>query len=302
MGDLVASFGFALLMWWLSTGFILFLNHLHPATYRWSLSIASLLVIGALLGIASGSDDTSRFAAVVAFAQALIVWAWLEMSYFMGVITGPRKSACPPGTHGWPRFFLALKTSLYHELAVIALGLSILTLTWNGDNRVAAGTFATLWLMRWSAKLNLFFGVPNVNIEWFPEPLRFLHSYMRKRAINLFFPFSVTVATGLVAWLIGNAVATSDVFIRTSYALIGSLMALAVVEHWFLVLPLRDSALWDWALRLAGQTTGRNMASDPGGPPSKSLKRSLVWQRGEICVGPNDSQSATPLTSVTRRP
>ena len=32
------------------------------------------------LGIVRGSGDTSQFAAMLAFAEALVVWAWLEMS------------------------------------------------------------------------------------------------------------------------------------------------------------------------------------------------------------------------------
>jgi putative photosynthetic complex assembly protein 2 len=260
MADFVAAFGFALLMWWLSTGFILFLNHLHPSTYRRSLTVVTLLAIAALIGIAAGSADTTKLAALLAFAQALVVWAWLEMSYFMGLVTGPRKAACPVDARGWTRFYLALQTSLYHELAVIGGGAVIIATTWNAANQVAAGTFLTLWLMRWSAKLNLFLGVPNVNTEWFPQPLRFLCTYMPVKAMNLLFPFTVSAATLVTAWLFLLAAGTPDGFLRTAFALVGSLLALAVLEHWFLVLPLRDSLLWNWALRLAGRDTGDRRA------------------------------------------
>jgi hypothetical protein len=65
----------------------------------------------------------------------------------------------------------------------------------------------------------------------------------------------VSAATIVTAWLFVLAVGESDGFLRTSYALVGSLLALAVLEHWFLVLPLRDSLLWNWALHLAGRET-----------------------------------------------
>ena len=43
-----------------------------------------------------------------------------------------------------------------------------------------------------------------------------------------------------------------------------ALTALAVLEHWFLVLPLPDAALWGWALRLARRPTAdRSTASAP---------------------------------------
>jgi putative photosynthetic complex assembly protein 2 len=51
---------------------------------------------------------------------------------------------------------------------VVAVVLSFL-LTAGGENRVAAATCATLGLMRWSAKLNLFLGVRNYNQDWLPE-------------------------------------------------------------------------------------------------------------------------------------
>jgi putative photosynthetic complex assembly protein 2 len=34
-----------------------------------------------------------------------------------------------------------------------------------------------------------------------------------------------------------------------SLSLVGSLLALAVLEHWFLVLPLPSENLWKWAVR-----------------------------------------------------
>ena len=213
--------------------------------------------------------------------QALLIWAWLEMSYFMGIVTGPHKAPCPPEARGWSRFVLALKTSLFHELAVIAFGVMIIGLSWGAPNQVAAGTFLTLWLMRWSAKLNLFFGVPNVNLEWFPQPLRFLATYMPQRPMNLFFPFAVTLATGLAAWLIEAAVTADDEFLRTGYALIGSLLALAVLEHWFLVLPMRDSVLWDWALRLAGQSRERTRSEPTVAGPTRPARRSRPRPRTE---------------------
>ena len=251
----LAAVGYALFLWWFSTGLILYMNHLHPSTYRWSMLLVSVVMALCLLGIRSGADDASSTGAFIAFTQALAVWAWVEMSYFMGLITGPRKQPCPAGLRGWQRFVLAVQTSLYHELLVITLGLFIFALTWDMPNHIAASTFAALWFMRWSAKLNLFLGVPNVNADWFPAHLRFLTTYMQQRSMNLFFPLSVTVATALVTVLVASSIDPVEDFKRSGYVLIASLMALAVLEHWFMVLPLRDSVLWDWALRAAAKAS-----------------------------------------------
>ncbi len=68
-------------------------------------------------------------------------------------------------------------------------------LTWDAANPVGLWTFTVLWLMRWSAKLNVFLGVPNLNGDWLPAHLGFLQSYMGRRSMNHLFPLSVTTAT-----------------------------------------------------------------------------------------------------------
>jgi putative photosynthetic complex assembly protein 2 len=129
----------------------------------------------------------------------------------------------------------------------------VLALLWGAPNQLGAWTFVALWLLRWSAKLNLFLGVPNLNDDWLPEHLRYLGSYIPRRPMNLLFPVSVTAATAVTgALILGATEATTD-FARAGLTLLATLLFLGLLEHWFLVLPLRDSALWSWALRLAGR-------------------------------------------------
>jgi putative photosynthetic complex assembly protein 2 len=257
MLEYLLPFGFTLLVWWASTGVILFLNHLPQNTYRWSLLGATGLLLAALYGLTLSSQDTTATGAMLSFVQGVIVWAWLEISYFMGFLTGPRKSPCPEGCRGLRRFRLAVETSLYHELAIVGFGVLLFALTWQAPNAFAAWSFLVLWLMRWSAKLNLFFGVPNVNDEWIPGHLGHLSSYIRRRSMNLLFPFSVTLATVMVAAVVLGAAEAPDAFERTGLMLVASLLALAVLEHWFLVLPVHDSALWAWALNAGSSTPAR---------------------------------------------
>lgn len=255
MPDYLLPFCFALLAWWLSTGVILFLNHLRAETYRWSLLCATIVLLGSLFVVQATGTDTTRVGAMLAFCAAMLVWGWLEMSYFMGFVTGPRKLACPPGSIGWRRFRLALQTSLHHEAAVVVLGAVLIGLTWDAPNQFGTWTFLTLWLMRWSAKLNLYLGVPHINEHWFPAHLRFLTTYMRRRSMNLFFPVVITAATALMTLLlVPAATSASDDFTRTGYVLVATLLALGILEHWFMVLPLQDSALWNWALRQTGRS------------------------------------------------
>jgi len=257
---------YALFVWWLSTGIVLYLDRLPRRTFRWSLLGASLLLLGALVALVGQSAADGVVNAYLAFTCAVVVWGWLEMSYFMGLVTGPHKDPCPVGYSNWQRFRLAVQTSLYHELAVVGLAALIVGLTWGEPNQVGTWAFLVLWWMRWSAKLNLFFGVPNLNEDWLPEHLRMLTSFIKKKPINLVFPVSVTVATVVVALLMERALSPGvEPFTAVALTLIATLLALGILEHWFLVLPVADSALWKWALRGQEEEAAprRTLAEEP---------------------------------------
>jgi hypothetical protein len=134
---------------------------------------------------------------------------------------------------------------------------------WGEPNQVGAWSFIVLWLMRWSAKLNLFLGVPNLNEHWLPEHMQFLSTYMVRRPMNLLFPVSVTAATVVLGLLVqvASAESTGD-FDRAAFMLVATLLALGILEHWFLVLPPSEDLLWGWALRGPDGRAVRKPASD----------------------------------------
>jgi putative photosynthetic complex assembly protein 2 len=267
MLSLALAILYALFLWWFSTGVILFLNRLPPSSYRWSL-LGGTMLGGLAVAIAIGvADRPDTLGAYLGFTSGVLIWGWLEMTYFMNAITGPSKAHCPHDCHSRRRFWLAIQTSLYHELAVVAVGLLLFALSWGHANQTAAWIFAILWWMRWSAKLNLFFGVPNLNEDWLPAHLRFLTSYLSKRPMNLFFPVSVTIATVIMTLLIEHALDFPPAsFTSQAAVLAASLLALAILEHWFLVLPVADAALWDWAF----EPDGASSASSSGQAPAST--------------------------------
>lgn len=234
--------------WWFSTGLILFLNHLPRQTHRWSMALLSVLFLAAMHSISTTSQDTSQTAALLAFGQALLIWGWLEMGYLMGFVTGPSKRACPPEATGWTRFGLALQTSLYHELLVVIVVFATIFLTAGGPNQVTALCCVVLWLMRWSAKLNLFLGVTQFHADWLPKSQRYLVSYMKQRRINALLPFSILLGVAFSAHFFVLSDTGANGVETLGMAIIGLLLALGVLEHLFLVLPLHDSKLWQWAL------------------------------------------------------
>ena len=270
---------YALFVWWLGTGIVLYLDSLPQRTFRWSLIGASAALVGALYGVVRSAADTDPADAYVAFTAGVLVWGTLEMTYFMGLVSGPRKKPCPPGCVGWRRFGLAIGTSLYHELSIVATAALLWILTWDAPNQVAFWTFAILWIMRWSAKLNVFLGVPNLNGDWLPEHLQYLHSYMGQRHMNHLFPVSVSAATVVLVLLYAEAFAiAADPFGSIALTLLATLLALGILEHWFLVLPLPDEALWAWAFQPGNRRGSRgpvsSRASEDGSPVPRLALRS----------------------------
>jgi len=248
---------FALFLWWFSTGAVIYLDGLPQRTFKWSLLGATAVLIAALYGIGVTADDTSLSAAYCAFACGLLAWGWIELSFYTGYVTGPRTQPCPEGCRGWKHFGHAIMTSLWHELAILTGVALVAALTWDQPNQIGLWTFVVLWWMHQSAKLNVFLGVRNVTEEFVPEHLTFLRSFLTKRtSMNLLFPVSVTVSTVVCVYLVDAAVQPgTSTFAAAGYSFLATLMALAILEHWFLMLPLPAQKLWSWGLksRPAGQ-------------------------------------------------
>ncbi len=240
---------FTLFLWWFSTGAILYLDGLPRRTFRWSVAGASVVLIAALFALYKTANDTSISAVYCAFACALLVWGWVEITFLMGFITGTRTTNCPPGSSGWPRAWYAFQTILYHEIALLVGALLIASLTWDAPNQLGILTFAILWISRQSTKLNLFLGVRNLSEEFLPDHLRYLQTYFTRRSMNPLFPFSVTAGT-IAAVMLWKAALVSDVVVGEAISLtfMATLLTLAMLEHWFLILPINFGALWEWSM------------------------------------------------------
>lgn len=236
--------------WWSSTALVLRLVWLPRTTHGASVAVSSVLASAALYGVWWSSRIESVGAAYLAFAFALVVWAWHELTFLLGLVTGPRRLACPADARGWRRFWLATATVIHHELALAATMLALVALTWGGGNQVATWTYGVLWVMRLSAKLNVFLGVRNVTEEFVPERMRYLISYFRRARMNPLMPLSLGAAALTVIALGASAAsAGASPFVATSHALVATILALALLEHLFLALPAPDALLWRWVLR-----------------------------------------------------
>ncbi len=247
MIDHCVSFVFTVLVWWLGTGVILKLCTLPRRTFRWSMLGASVMLAAAFYGLSHAARMTDTGGVYLSFISAIGVWGWIEMSFLMGFVTGPRITPCPNDAAGWRRFGLALATLLYHELMIVAAAAAIITLTWGLPNQTGTMAFLILAVMRASAKLNIFLGVPNLTDSLLPERLGYLKSYFRRRSFNLLFPLSIAGGVLGAARLAGQ-VFDSVGAEAVGAALLLTLLTLAMLEHFFMMMPIPDGALWFWAM------------------------------------------------------
>ena len=288
MSQVLLPILFALFLWWFSTGLILLADRLRVSG-RTMLLAASVLAVLAFAGLWNLRDTVTVAGAYGGFVAGLVLWGWHEVSFLSGLVTGPRRTDCPPEAHGWQRFGYAAQTLIHHEIAIALTALALWAMLAGAANQIGLWTFGILWAMRLSTKFNIFLGVPNITEEFLPARLAHLKTYFRTRALNLLFPFSVTAASGLVFWLTHLAIHGADSFTVTGFTLLTTLAALGVIEHWFLVLPLRDEELWRWYLggksRAAAPTTSAETAA-------RTSKLATLSAKAEPCIGPSISHQS----------
>jgi putative photosynthetic complex assembly protein 2 len=240
----------ALFLWWFATGAILLVVRLcegrADSTGRRAVLLA-LPVLGlGLWGYHATLDMGGIGAAYGAFLAALTIWGWIELSFLTGVITGPNRQPCPPGLIEWERFIRAWGTVAYHEMLLTAMLGTLWLVGHDAANTVGLWTFTVLYFARVTAKLNLYFGVPRINVEFIPRALTHLASYFRMAPVGWFFPVSVTaLSLGVACWLERLHSASTPAEI-VGFALLGGITGLALLEHWLMVLPVPDAKLWRW--------------------------------------------------------
>ena len=203
---------------------------------------------------------TTIAAALLGFVSAVVLWAWFETSFLFGVVAGPRRSPCPANAPPTKRFRLAFAALRDHELALAGVLLLLTLALHDAANRVALETFAALWLCRLAAKACLFVGMPNFTHDMVPDRMRYLATYFGRGRPGLVYAAAVLGMGAMALWLLREAVTAAGAFDATAKALVGALVALALVEHVMMALPLRDSRLWTWALRHARERPSESTA------------------------------------------
>ncbi|MGV6888865.1 putative photosynthetic complex assembly protein PuhE [Rhodophyticola sp. SM2404] len=256
----------ALFLWWFSTGAILVAvrraDKEGPHARVWSVLMNTpFLIIGAI-GIIETLEDGSVTGAYIGFLSALALWGWVELAFLAGVITGPNRNILRDGVPEWERFIRAWGTIAYHELLLVFMVVALVLMSFGAENQVGVLTFTLLFVARISAKLNLYLGVRKINLEFIPDHLHHLPSHFRIARMNWLFPISITGLSLALGLALASCLSAQDQGEIVGYALIAALTALALLEHWFMVLPLPDERLWRWMLpqRETGAISPPNLA------------------------------------------
>ncbi len=238
----------ALFVWWFSTGAILWA--VSRGAGRLAVWASAPWAMLAVVGVIWAAEVDGAVGAYAGFGAAILVWGWFELAFLTGVLTGPNNQPCPPDARGWRHFLLAWGTLAHHELSLLLTVIGIGVFTWNAPEHTGLWTFLILFFARISAKLNVYLGVPNLSHEMLPGPVTHLKSYFAKRRMNWLFPVSVSALTFAVAcWIERAYAAAPGSGAETGFVLLATLTTLALLEHWLMVLPIRDAALWQWMTR-----------------------------------------------------
>ena len=283
MLEIAGAVLFVVFAWWFSTGAVIAAARFGAERQTWFVMIACLVLIASLYGLYATSLELTTQNVLLSFCCVIGVWAWHELVFLLGLLTGPRREACPHDARGWDRFSYAFAALRHHELALFATLIAVVGLTWAGHNHYGLAAFFLLWVMRLSAKLNLFFGVPHFSVGIMPERLAYLSSYFRKRPVSWFYLASIScaliVAGGLVVKLgFSGSLQVAD---SVGTAILVTLLLLAVLEHLFMATPFRDTALWQWAL----VGTPVNSETDKLQLATRSSERSTTRDHGAAVTG-----------------
>ncbi|MEM1272511.1 MAG: putative photosynthetic complex assembly protein PuhE [Pseudomonadota bacterium] len=256
----------ALFLWWFSTGAILYAvrhaDRAGPSARLRAVLLALPLAVAGCAGFWLTLNDVSIAGIYLAFLSALALWGWIELAFLAGIITGPNGHDLPPATPEWERFIRAWGTIAYHEMLLVFAFIAMFLLAQGAENHVGLLTFGVLFAARISAKLNLYLGVSKINTEFLPGSLNHLPSHFRIARMNWLFPLSVTSLSFATAWWFWQMVYAAQPADAAGFALLAALTALALLEHWFLVLPLPDERLWRWMLPEPNKTQATRLSED----------------------------------------
>jgi putative photosynthetic complex assembly protein 2 len=245
---LVLPFAVVVALWFVSTGLVAMLNHRLRASFGRSLLIACACGFIGLALVVLTAHSAALWATYASFLGGLLIWSWHEISFLTGAVAGTHRDACPAAASSWQRFSGATMALIHHEVALAMTAGLLLSLAAVTANPTGAYAFGLLLVFRLSSKLNIYWGVPNLSDELLPAHLGYLKSYFGPKRLLPPLPLSILLIAALAIWFGSTAFSAPAPHRAVEAGLLCCLSLLAALEHIFLALPFRDSALWGWAM------------------------------------------------------
>ncbi len=240
----------AICIWWFATGAVIALAQQGSSHAGAVMAMVTAIAIAALFGLHESLSMQSIAGTYLGFVSAIGLWAWHETSFLLGLITGPSRVELSDAPARKSRFQAAFLTVRDHEIALALTAALLLWFMYGGANLTGLLTFLLLWVMRISTKINIFLGAEHAISDMLPARLDYLKTYFRTDRTSRWFWVSLGACTVLLGAMIAAATAASEQHVILMWSLLATFCGLALIEHLFLVLPLRESALWHWAVRV----------------------------------------------------
>ncbi len=254
----------AVLAWWIATGAVIALARQGTGRLGMVMAVVTALALGGIYGLYRTLQLETVSGAYVAFFSALALWSWHETTFLLGLVTGPRRVALGDSPAAGSRFRAAFMAVRDHELALAVTAALMLATMYNAANATGLLTFLLLWVMRISTKLNIFLGARHAVSDMLPDRLAYLKSYFRTDRTSPWFWVSLAGSGIAVCAFLTAMRLQPGVHQTVMWSLLAAFAGLALIEHLFLVLPVRDSALWAWALRAYPGKHDRAASADAG--------------------------------------
>jgi putative photosynthetic complex assembly protein 2 len=236
--------------WWVATGLIIAMQR-SGATRAAAFVLATGLALLGWREIRVSRDDHSPLGVRRSFLGGALLWGWISVLFYGGLLTGIVPAAAVAAAPSWSAVPAAIGATLWSDLGCIALMLAAIVGTRGAVNRTGMWALVIFWGVQQVAKLNVFFGVENPAANFLPPHLSYLGQFFGPPVNSLFLALSiaaVSVSTLLVAWRGRAATENGD---RQAMVLYATILALAVLELMVLGIPL-ETTPWDSFLKVRG--------------------------------------------------
>jgi len=250
--DMLQASLVAIFSWWFATGIMLmsvrYADRAGGDAHILTLVTAFPVAVLGGVAVVESLSNVHQSGAYFGFIGALCIWGWIELAFLTGIITGPRRDQCPEHLCVMGRWKHAWGVLAYHEISLLLGFIGLLVVSWSAPNITAVMTYGILFFARIAAKLNLFFGVPRINLQFLPDKLSHLHSLLRKGPLTIVFPVSLGFLIISLIFIHSLVSIVEHPGVHVAHGLLITLIGLALLEHILMVVPLPDAKLWNWML------------------------------------------------------